>query len=176
MALDFGDLFDYTDSATDEYFNANSMGATTVTIKEDDTERESTTTATADPDLYIGAYEMYSAYLVDALILVDNAAFAGGLKIGLYGPTDATGMYSVEYLEGKSGTSDSVMPIKGNVVGTAESIDEDNLSTTNIIKIVGSVLLSSTTGAVGIAWSQNTADTSTLTVKTGSYIKLTRLN
>lgn len=141
-------------------------------FKTTNTTRNNTTTRTDDPELTMDVDP--GTYIIDAYIPYIGTT-TGDLNLEMTVPASSTLSWSAEGLSvGATATSGSSAPrtavfktTGGSIVG---AINSDVAAT-----ISGSVVVIEA-GTVAIAWAQNTADASDLTVYAGAWLRLTRVN
>jgi hypothetical protein len=142
-------------------------------VKAADTSRLNTTTPTDDPDLSV-TVAANTTYLVEGLILYTSPSVAPDLKFNLNAPTGATGYWT---LLAPSSTStadpDVIRTIATPPGATTRSYGVSTAATVFGAVLRGTVITSSTAGAVTVQWSQFALDASNaITLKAGSSLRL----
>ncbi len=147
-----------------QYISATSA---TSAVKAADTQRLSTTTLTADPDLSVTL--LTGQYSYELFMLFDSVAAGAGFKFQSNGtavdsratsPADATGLVNAAAYGPK---------LESFVGATIAYATVGTTTDSNGVLYKGSLLIT-TAGTFGISWAQNSSTASNTTLRAGSYL------
>ena len=151
------------------------VGGSAYVYKTSDTTRSSTATATNDPDIAFTSVPD-GFYTADAQIVVNVASTGNGFRMGWSGiGTPSTGNCIGSASSSAPGTSFIEYGMGATVVA---STSWPNQATTNLGLTCRGTLTATGGGttAVHMSWAQASSAAVNTTVKTGTWLKLTRLN
>ena len=168
-------IFEYLGSGNWKCLIYQSVGGQqNAKIKPADTQRLSTTTPTADPDLYTGTLGV-GRYSYELYLLFDSVAGGAGFQFTNGGTlVDSRGVVpglATGYVNGAS-----VGPLSSSFYsGSVSYATVSTGSNSNEVLYKGSILVS-TPGTFGINWAQAVSTASNTTLRAGSYLITTLLN
>lgn len=133
------------------------------------------TTYQADDALYV-AVEAGATYDLEGFVVYDASTVADA-KFSVTTPSGATVTWRLDGPNSGAGSPDSVNPATFRALSTGGGwpVGGVGVGTKVAARIVGTVVVSTTAGNVGIQWAQNTAEATDLTVRSGSYLTLRRI-
>jgi hypothetical protein len=126
--------------------------------KSADTDRSSTTTTTADPDL-VAAVAANRNYNFQAMLFFTGDA-ANDAKIAFDIPSGSVIAYSINGEVITSGADSSALPLSGTSWP----------SNAEAFLVVGTLDVDSTPGNLSLKWAQNSSGATATTLRTGSYL------
>ncbi|NIR13694.1 MAG: hypothetical protein GWN86_06990 [Desulfobacterales bacterium] len=133
------------------------------------------TTLQDDNDLTfsIAANEVW---LVEVVLFYDSAT-AADFKMGLNGPSGASQLSGFMALEtaATSGTG-NLLTAAGSGIGGARSSGGAGVGSQVVVAHWGVVTNGSNAGSITVRWAQSTGDSSTTTVRAGSFLRATRIS
>lgn len=147
-------------------------------LKTATTDRASTTTVTADPELVI-AVEANAEYILTGYLRISGTT-TPKMDIQISVPSGTTGGYSCTRLS-TSATADSG---DANEVRTSTRITFDTETTFNtisttahqVLQISGRVIVGGTAGNLSIDWAQNVSNATACSMHSDSWISLRRVS
>jgi hypothetical protein len=149
-----------------------------VVYKAADTNRNTTTTLTDDPDLQV-PLDASSVYYVEVfLLLQDTSGGTADFKFGWTVPSGATFRYGA--IGGTNGQWDNVgvgtTPSSILSAGSAMAQGGGSAALTTGLAWFGIAFTDVTSGSLVLQWAQNTSSGSDVTLKRGSFIRYRKLN
>lgn len=163
---DFLALQELTAADLNDHFDA----VTPLFVRKTADETLNNDSALQNDDALVLAMEASSTYLVD-LRLIINSGTTPDFKFTFTVPSGASG--SVHIFEGSSPTSAATV-LQGPFSITA-TLSVSGVAADQIILIQGVVVTSTTAGNLQFRWAQNTANATDTSVKTNSYLHLTKV-
>ncbi len=147
-------------------------------LKAADTNRASTTTLSADPELVTETLEAGSTYYLEFMLGV-SALAAADIKIDWDVPAGSTGF---RYADGPGSTAldasaDNILMRAGVHAFTSSIVTNGVRDNANQFRITerGYVVVGATAGAVSLRWAQNTSNVTASRVAAGSLLRYWRL-
>lgn len=144
-------------------------------IKAADQTVTNSTTFVDDNDIVTPALPAGSVWEVEGLLAYDDST-AGDFKFQFASPAGTTFVWNSM----GAGTGASTSPVNmGSSIGSASSLyalGGVGAGTQIPAVIRGILTIGATAGVFKLQWAQNTADAATLTLRTGSYVKLNRVS
>lgn len=152
-----------------------------IVTKTGNTDRTSTTTRTADPDLtmslaanatYIVEFHMYIGGSTFALVVTEWFVPSGatGLKGGIGPASSAT-----EGTAGNNNADGVVMRAGSHNFGTSLTYGRRNVNTNLCYAVETGTVTTTSAGTLALAWAQNTSSTTFNRMGVGSWMRVTRI-
>lgn len=147
-----------------QYISATSA---TSSVKAADTQRLSTTTLTADPDLSVTL--LTGQYSYELFMLFDSVAAGAGFKFSSTGTAVDSRATSPAIADGLVNAGAYGPKLESFVGATIAYATVGTTTDSNGVLYKGSLLIT-TPGTFGVAWAQNASTASNTTLRAGSYL------
>lgn len=143
-------------------------------MKQADTDRNSTTTPAADPELLL-ALEASAEYQIEGFLLTSSAAAGasgGDLLCTLAGPAGSTGTWSIIGPDTASTGDANTIRQRAFNIGTTSGYGHPN--TNQIALMLHGRITTTTAGNASLNWSQVTSNATAVRVAAGSWLRAVR--
>ncbi|HEX7742798.1 MAG TPA: hypothetical protein VF442_10270 [Sphingobium sp.] len=145
-------------------------------IQKPSDESLSSTTVLQDDDHLTLTVLANASYLMQAQLLYHGGT-VGGLKLGWSGPSGATLLWTTGGAALGRGANAANTYFGGNGLGGSDILGTDGTGGIDMFATPhGTLVTSSTPGALTLRWAQGTSDSATTTVKAGSVLMLQRIS
>jgi len=163
------DTSETTGTTQDSYIEIVTADTGTLTVRKAVNESVTSSTVLQDDNHLSVNLATNTEYIVEAFIVATSTSKQPGLKLAFDAPSGS------DMLLGYLAHSGIVLA-GGGIIEVAETataeIDVDRDSST-VVRIMGTIKTGSTSDNLTLQWAQNTSDTDSVTVRAGSYIRVT---
>jgi hypothetical protein len=144
-------------------------------IKAADQTVTASTTFVDDNDIKTPSLPANSVWEVEGLLAYDDST-AGDFKFQFASPSGTTFMWNA--MGGGTGASTSPVNMGSSIASVSSVYSMGGIGAGTQVPVVirGILTIGSTAGVFKLQWAQNTSDAATLSVRTGSYMKLVRIS
>lgn len=164
---------EYSGTAYDPYllidYSIPTPAVATQVRKESDQSTSNNSVFFSDDELKINLTETNTSYIVDGFIFAKAGSQQPDIKIRFMPPSSADmDLAFIAHDSGDSGVLESGTENSGEIT-IASSIDEE------IIQITGTIKTNTATGTLYFQWAQNNSHADSTAVKTGSYLRVQKI-